>query len=166
MSTTTQRRAIAVVVGLVLFAALLALAARPTGSATPEASVPDDARVSVRRDVGAVAVMLTVRRNDLSVVVAYHESKGWFAVPADPVPRTIETSWTSTKGGGGVPPQSAAYGRASSGSVRVTWSDGASDAGEVGTDGLWLVARRGEATIARVERLAPNGAVLSEEPSL
>jgi hypothetical protein len=166
MSATVLRRAIAVLVGLVLLAALLALAARPTGSATPEAAVPDDARVSVRRDVDDVAVMLTVRRSDLSLVVAYRQSKGWFAAPADPVPRSAETSWTSTKGGGEVPALSAAYGRASAGNVRVTWSDQASDTVAVGTDGLWLTVRRGEATVALVERLAPNGSVLSEEPAL
>lgn len=165
MNATTQRRAVALAIALALSAALLALAARPTGASTPEASVAEDARVSVRRDVGAVAVMLTVRRNDLSVVVAYHDSKGWFAAPADPVPRSTETSWTSTKGGGAVPALSAAYGRASAGRVRVTWDDDASDTVAVGTDGLWLAVRGGGAALARVDRLAPDGSVLSTEPA-
>jgi hypothetical protein len=164
--STTTRRLVGGGIAVVLLAALLALGAQPTGSPTPEATVPADARVVVRRDVGSVAVMLTVSRGDMALVVAYHESKGWFAAPVDPVPRSVETTWTSTPGGGAVPALSAAYGRATAGRVRVTWSDTASDTVTVSSDGLWLATRRGQAQIARVERLEPDGRVASEEPGL
>lgn len=159
----TARRLVGAAIALVLLAALLALGAQPTGSATPEATVASDARVAVRRDVGPVVVMLTVARGDLTLVVAYHESKGWFAAPVDPVPRSVETTWTSTRGGDGIPPLSAAYGRAAPGKVRVAWADNASETVTVGTDGLWLAARTGQVELAAVQRLAPDGTVMSEE---
>jgi hypothetical protein len=164
MKPAVVHRAIAAWIGLALFAALLALAATPTGAATPEAAVAPDARIAARRDVAPVAVLLTVTRGDLAIVIAHPEDKGWFAAAADPVPRTIDTSWTATAGNGEVPALAAAYGRAAPGSVRVTWEDGATDTVAVASDGLWLAARRGAVRIAKVARLAPNGAVRSEEP--
>jgi hypothetical protein len=164
--SSTVRRMVGGGVALVLFAALLALGAQPTGSPSPEATVSSDARVAARRDVGSVAVMLIVSRGDVALVVAYHESKGWFAAPVDPVPRSVETSWTSTRGGGVVPALSAAYGRATVGKVRVTWSDNASETVTVASDGMWLAARQGQVQLARVERLALDGTVTSVEPGL
>ncbi len=165
-SSTTLRRAAGGVIALSLLAGLLALGAQPTGSATPEATVAADARVAARRDVDGVAVMLTVSRGDVVLVVAHHKSKGWFGIAVDPVPRAVDTSWTATKGGDGVPALSAAYGRSTSERVRVTWSDNSSDTVLVGTDGMWLAARPGEVQLARVERLGAEGAVLSTEAGL
>jgi hypothetical protein len=114
--------------------------------------------------VAPVAVLLTVTRGDLALVIVHPDTKGWFASTADPVPRTIDTSWTATDGNRDVPPLAAAYGRAAPGSVRVTWEDGATETVEVASDGLWLAARRGNVHLAKVTRLAPDGSVLTEEP--
>ncbi len=162
MNATLVRRLVGGACAVLVLAALLALASRPTGAASPEAAVGSDARVSVRRDVGAVAVLLTVRHGDLALVVAYHESKGWFSAPVDPVPRAAQTSWTATRGGGSVPALSAAYGRAAGGTVRVTWDDKRIDTVSVGSDGLWLAARDGRAHISQVDRVGADGSVTSE----
>ena len=165
MKPAVARRALGAWIALVALAALLAVAAAPTGAASPEATVASDARIAARRDVGSVAVLLTVSRGELAIVVAYPGSKGWFSATADPVPRTIDTSWTSSAGNRSIPAFAAAYGRAAPGSVQVTWEDGASDTVAVASDGLWLAARRGAVHLATIKRLAPDGAVLSEEPA-
>jgi hypothetical protein len=164
MRPVVLHRVVGAWIALALLAALLAVAATPTGAATPEAAVGTDARIAARRDVAPVAVLLTVTRGDLAIVIAHPDEKGWFAAAADPVPRTIDTSWTATAGNDDVPALAAAYGRAAPGSVRITWDDGATETVPVASDGLWLAARRGNVRVAKVSRLGPDGSVLSEEP--
>jgi len=163
MNRPLVHRALGALIALVLLAALLAIAAAPTGATTPEATVPADARISARRDVGSSVAFLTVRRGELSVVIAYHRSKGWFGASSGAVPRSVDVSWTMTKGDGPVPALATAYGRAGGGTVRVTWTDGRVDTVAVGTDGLWFVARTGTATIGGVDVLNADGSVLTRQ---
>ena len=122
MTPVVARRALGAWITLAILAALLAVAAAPTGATSPEATVGQDARIAARRDVGSVAVLLTVARGELAIVVAYPGQKGWFSATADPVPRTVDTSWTSSTGNRSIPPFAAAYGRAAPGSVRPSAS--------------------------------------------
>jgi hypothetical protein len=161
MNPRLADRALGALIALVLLAGLLALAAAPTGASSPEAAVPSDARISARRDVGPAVAFLTVRRSELSVAIAYHRSKGWFVAPSPAVPRSVDVSWTATGGDGPVPSLAAAYGHAGGGTVRVTWADGRVDTTGVGTDGLWLVVRRGAVPLSRVDVLGADGSVVS-----
>ena len=163
MNAPLARRALATWIGLALISGLLALAAAPTGAASPEATVPSDARIAARHDLAPVVVLLTVAHGDLAIVVAYHRPKGWFAATAESLPRSVETSWTATDGAGPVPPLAVAYGHASAGTVRVAWDDGSSDVVPVASDGLWLAARRGRLHLSRVTRAARDGSITSEE---
>ena len=163
MNRPVAHRALGALIALVLVAALLARAAAPTGATTPEATVPNDARISVRHDVGSSVAFLTVRRSELSVVIAYHRAKGWFAAPSPAVPRTVDVSWTATQGDGPVPALAAAYGHAAGGTVRVTWADGHIDTAAVGTDGLWLVVRAGAVPLSGIDVVRADGTVVSHQ---
>lgn len=163
MSRTVVHRALAALIALVLVSGLLAVAAAPTGAATPESALASDARVSARRDVGRAVVFLTVQHGDLTMVVCYPGAKGWFAAAAAPVPRSVELSWTSTRGDGPIPALAAAYGHAAGGIVRVRWADGAVDSTTVGSDGLWLAARAGPVALDGVDILGADGSVVSSE---
>ena len=160
-------RVAAALVGIVLVAGLLGAAAQPTGRATAEGVVGRAARVASRTDVADVAVLLTVERGDLALVVAYHRDKGWFGVPVDAVPAGAATAWTATRGGGPVPPLSAAYGRTEPNErVRVIWSDHRTATVAAARDGLWVVARGGRVELERVDHLAADGTVARTEAGL
>jgi hypothetical protein len=160
---TRVQRGLAVLTALVMLTALLALAATPTGASTPEAALPRDARISARRDAGSSVVFLTVLHGELSVVVAYHRAKGWFAATAPSVPRGVDVAVTGTSGDDPVPALTAAYGRADGPTVRITWADGRTDTATVGTDGLWLSVRDREVDLTKVDVLAAGGAIVASQ---
>ena len=157
-----MRRLVLVAAGVELVAALVSLAALPTGAATPEAVVPGGARVAATTPVGGDArVLLLSDRGRLRVLVAYRGEKGWFAVPVKPPPRTASVAWAATSGGGRIPALSLVYGRLDGARVRVHWNGGATQETAAAPDGTFLVAKRSRLRSAAVEAVAADGAVLT-----
>jgi hypothetical protein len=161
------RPAMAVGGGLVaalLVAGLIGLAALPTGSSSPAAAAPSDARVSASRTVGPVRVLLLAKQGRLRVLIAYHQAKGWFGVSVDPAPPDAVAAWTATRGSKSIPALAAVYGRTDAATARVTWRDGAVDTTAVGRDGNYLMVRRGRMAATKVDLLKGDGSIATTVP--
>jgi hypothetical protein len=146
-------------IAAVLVAALIGLAALPTGSSSPAASAPADSRISARRAVAPVHVLLLAKQGRLRVAIAYHRAKGWFGLSVDPAPPGALAAWTATRGSKSIPALSAIYGHTDAATARVTWRDGKVDTTAVGRDGNYLVVRRGHMAGSKVELLNRDGSV-------
>ena len=138
-------------------AALVVFASLPTGAATRDEVVPSDARIAASRPVGDVRVLLLSQRGRLRLLVAYHRSKGWFAVRVAPAPQGSPVAWAATRGSHSIPPLSAVYGRVDGTRARVRWTDGREADAGLGGDGSYLAVRRGRVRVGGVVVTASDG---------
>lgn len=149
--STMLSRALGAAIVATLLAAVVAIAAEPTGAATPAGVVPSSSRLASDVRVDGVHVLLVSTSQDrLAVMVAYRGRKGWLAVHPSAAPTGAEAAWTSTAGAGPVPALSMAYGTTSAADVQVRWSDGTSGDLRPGGDGSWLAVRRGQLSVESV----------------
>jgi hypothetical protein len=154
---------LAVWIGTLVVAGLVAVGAEPSGAASPEAAVTGGDRVAARVDVGKAVVSLVSDAGDLRLAVAYRAAKGWFTADVEPLPDGATAAWTATDGRDAVPALSAAYGRATGSSVAVEWADGQRSETRTASDGVWLVARAGRVEARSVETHDENGRVVRED---
>lgn len=153
-------RLLAVAVGVVLAAALVGLAALPTGAPHAEAVVPPDSRVAGTAVVDGARVLLVSKAGRLRVVIAYRGDKGWFGARATAPPAHTAVAWTATRGAGPVPALSAVYGRVTGATVQVQWADGRASRAVTATDGTFVTARAGRVRARAVLVRGANGDVV------
>jgi hypothetical protein len=162
--TARQRRLLGAVVAVLLVAGVVGLASIPSGASSPAGTVSNSARITARTSVGAARLLLVTEGGRLQLVVAHRRHGDWFGVPVDRPPADSAAAWAATRGGGGVPPLSAVYGRAqrAAAGVHVTWTDGRASDIVPARDGSWLVAREGHVRSRQVTVTDAAGAVLSD----
>lgn len=153
---------LAVASGLLLVAALVALAVVEPGEDSVDAVVPDGARVVGRQRVDEANVLLVKEGDRLQVVVAHKERGGWFATEVDPAPSSASAAWVATRGDGPVPALSAVYGRSVGTRVTVQWADGGSSEATAASGDPFLIVRPGHQRSQKVTMLGPDGAVVAE----
>ena len=144
----------------IVVAAVVGLFVMPTGASSAAAVVPEGARVRTPAVVRDAQVMLLTRNDTMHLLVAYERDGGWHGVPVAPPPADSAAAWAATRGGTGVPPMSAVYGRADAARVKVAWADGTTNEAPI-VRGTWLVARPGHVRSKSVTVLAADGAVVS-----
>jgi hypothetical protein len=157
--TTRATRTLAASIAIVLAAALVGLAALPTGATRADAIAPVSSRVAGSVPLGDVRVVLLSDGGRLRIAVAYRDDKGWFSVRGTTPPGDAAVAWTATRGGGPVPPLSAVYGRAEGATVEVRWVDGRVSRTTPATGGTFVVARRGHVRSQVLLVRAANGDV-------
>jgi hypothetical protein len=151
-------------VAVLLVAGVVGLITTPSGASSPAGTVGGSARITARASVGAARLLLVTEGGRLQLVVAHRRHGDWFGVQVDRPPADSAAAWAATRGGGGVPPLSAVYGRAqqAGAAVRVTWTDGRGSDVVPAKDGSWLVAREGHVRSRQVTVTDAAGAVLSD----
>ena len=158
--TPRRTRVIGMVVAALMVAAIVGLFVLPTGASSAAAVVPAGERVVVATTVRGARVMVLARRERIHLFVAYERSGGWHGVEVQAPPADSAVAWAATRGGSGVPPLSAVYGRASASRVQVQWADDSKTEAAV-TNGTWLVTRPGHVRSKSVTVLAADGTVVS-----
>ena len=144
-----------------MLAAVVAIAAEPTGAKTAAGVVPSSSRLSADVRVDGVHVLLVSTSEDrLAVLVAYHARKGWLAVHPSAAPSGTQAAWTTTTGAGPVPALSMAYGTTTSAAVEVRWSDGSNTDVRPHDDGSWLAVRTGVQSLTQVVFTDASGKVV------
>ena len=162
MTRPLVTRALGAAIVGTLCAGVVAIAAEPTGAATPAGVVPSSSRLADDVTVDGVHVLLVSTDEDrLAVLVAYRGRKGWLAVEPSAAPPAVQTAWTTTAGAGPVPALTMSYGQTQSPRVRVQWSDGRVSDVAPEPDGSWLAVRPGQLGVERVELLDAAGHVVS-----
>ena len=153
---TVVTRALGGAIAATMLAGVVAIAAEPTGAATPAGAVPSSSRLAADVNIDGVHVLLVSTSEDrYGVLVAYHGRKGWLAVHPSAAPAGTQAAWTVTGGAGPVPALAMAYGSvttvsASVASVEVRWADGTTTEVRPHDDGSWLAVRSGQVSVSQV----------------
>jgi hypothetical protein len=158
--TPRRERVLGMVAAATLVAAIVGLIVLPTGASSATAVVPAGERVEATTTVRDARVMVLSRKGRVHLFVAYERNGGWHGVEVKAPPADSAAAWAATRGGSGVPPLSAVYGRATASRVQVLWADGSKTDAAV-TDGTWLVTRPGHVRSKSVTVLAADGSVVS-----
>jgi hypothetical protein len=158
--TPRRRRVLGMVAAALAVAAIVGLVVLPTGASSANAVLPPGNRVEATADVRGARVMVLSRAGRFRLFVAYERNGGWHGIEIEPPPADSAMAWAATRGGSGVPPLSAVYGRATAARVRVEWADGSKTDAAV-TGGTWLVTRPGHVRSKLVTVLAADGTVVS-----
>jgi hypothetical protein len=158
--TPRRRRVLGMAAAAVVVAAIVGLFVMPTGASSAAAVVPEGERIEATATVRAARVMVLSRAERFHLFVAYERDGGWRGVEIEPPPPDSAMAWAATRGGSGLPPLSAVYGRSDAARVRVEWADGSKTDATV-TGGTWLVTRPGHVRSKVVTLLAADGAVVS-----
>ena len=158
--TPRRTRVLGMAAAALVVAAIVGLIALPTGASSAAAVVPADERVVAAATVRGARVMVLARRERVHLFVAYERNGGWHGVEVQAPPADSAVAWAATRGGSGVPPLSAVYGRATASRVQVQWADGSKTDAAV-KSGTWLVTRPGHVRSKSVTVLAADGTVVS-----
>jgi hypothetical protein len=163
LTTQRQERALGLVIAVLLVLGVVGLARTPGGASSAAGTVDDGATITTQTSIGSARLLLVEHKGRLQLIVAHRRDGRWFGVDVDPPPADAAAAWAATRGGGGVPPLSAVYGRSrGSAGVKVTWADGRSTPVVPERDGSWLVARTGHVRSRQVTVTDAAGTVLTE----
>jgi hypothetical protein len=158
--TPRRERVLGFTVAALLVAAVVGLLVLPTGASSAAAVGPAEERVEATATVRGARVMVLSRRGRIHLFVAYERNGGWHGVEVQAPPADSAVAWAATRGGSGVPPLSAVYGRATASRVQVQWADDSKTDAAV-ANGTWLVTRPGHVRSKSVTVLAADGTVVS-----